>query len=410
MTGLAQKNGAVFSHLQVAASAAELGANRLGLGEASLVLAFDLVAALADDAWRTLDPQRTRLLGNDRVQPMAAALRDPAARPDVSLLRRRLASKVAEERLRFVDATGLATQLLGDAIATNLFLVGVALQCGWLPVTRASLERAIRLNAVQVDTNLQALALGRLWAHDPSRVTALLTTNEATPPAEPRGLDDVIAFHEQRLAAYQDAAYARRWRAAVERVRSREAAVAGEAGPLTQAVAVQLARLMAYKDEYEVARLYARPSFRAQLDAQFEGIRRVQLHLAPPLLSRPDPATGRARKRVFGGWLLRFMPVLAAGRRLRGTVFDPFGHTAERRMERALAGEYLALIEELLPGLDRDRLPLALEIARSADAIRGYGPVKAGHVAQTRRHWAELRVRWQAQASAAEPEAVRRVA
>jgi indolepyruvate ferredoxin oxidoreductase len=134
------------------------------------------------------------------------------------------------------------------------------------------------------------------------------------------------------------------------------------------------------------------------------------LHLAPPLLSRPDPATGRARKRVFGGWLLRLMPMLSAGRRLRGTVFDPFGHTAERRMERALPGEYLALIEELLPGLDRDGLPLALEIARSADAIRGYGPVKAGHVAQTRRRWAELMVRWRAHASAAEPEAVRRVA
>jgi len=410
MTGLAQKNGAVFSHLQVASSPAELGANRLGLGEASLVLAFDLVAALADDAWRTLHPQRTRLLGNDRVQPTAAALRDPTARPDVSLLQRRLASRVPAEHLRFVDATGLATELLGDAIATNFFLVGVALQSGWLPVSRASLERAIRLNAVQVDTNLQALALGRLWAHDPSRVTALLTKSGGTPPAEPRTLDEVIDFHEQRLAAYQDGAYARRWRTAVERVRIREAAVAGEAGPLTEAVAVQLARLMAYKDEYEVARLYAQPSFRAQLDAQFEGIRRVELNLAPPLLSRPDPVTGRARKRVFGGWLLRLMPVLAACRRLRGTALDPFGHTAERRMERALAGEYLALIDDVLAGLSRDRLPLALEIARSADAIRGYGPVKAGHVAQTRHRWAELMVRWRADAAPAEPVAVARVA
>lgn len=401
MTGLAQKNGAVFSHLQVAASPQALGANRLGLGEASLVLAFDLVAALADDAWRTIDPARTRLAGNDRVQPTAAALRDPGSQPDGTLLQRRLAAKVAVDRRRFVDATGLATALLGDAIATNFFLVGAALQWGWLPVTHASLERALHLNGAQVAMNLQALALGRLWAHAPGRVAALLP-DAIAPAVTPPTLDDTIALYERRLTAYQDAAYARRWREVVERVRARESAVAGEAGPLTQAVAVQLGRLMAYKDEYEVARLYADPAFRARLDAQFEGIRRVRLHLAPPLLSRPDPANGRARKRTFGPWLLRLMPMLAAGRRLRGGPLDIFGRTEERRMERALIGEYRALVDELLPGLDPTRLPLALELATSADAIRGYGPVKAANVERTRQRWAELLGRWRSRTAAAD--------
>jgi indolepyruvate ferredoxin oxidoreductase len=409
MTGLAQKNGAVFSHLQVAERPEALGANRLGLGEASLLLAFDLVAALADDAWRTIDPARTFLAGNDRVLPTAAALRDPAARPDASLLQRRLAAKVAADRRRFVDATGLATALLGDAIASNFFLVGAALQWGWLPVSRASLEQALRLNGAQVAMNLQALALGRLWAHDAARVSALLPSAHE-PSAPPLTLDATIALHGQRLAAYQDAAYAARWREVVDRVRERERAVAGDAGPLTQAVAVQLARLMAYKDEYEVARLYAQPSFRAQLDAQFEGVGGVRLHLAPPILSRPDPATGRARKRTFGPWLLRLMPLLAAGRRLRGGVLDPFGHTAERRTERALIGEYRALVDELLVGLDAARVSLAVEIAASADAIRGYGPVKAAAVERTRRRWGELLARWRATEPTADAVAVTRAA
>ena len=401
MTGLAQKNGAVFSHLQVAASPQALGANRLGLGEASLVLAFDLVAALADDAWRTIDPARTRLAGNERVQPTASSLRDPGSQPDGTLLQRRLAAKVAVERRRFVDATGLATALMGDAIATNFFLVGAALQWGWLPMTRTSLERAVHLNGAQVAMNLQALSLGRLWAHDPGRVAALLPgalPSAITPPT----LDDTIALVERRLTAYQDAAYARRWREVVDRVRAREGHVAGQAGPLTQAVAQQLGRLMAYKDEYEVARLYADPAFRTRLEAQFEGIRRVRLHLAPPLLSRPDPITGRARKRMFGPWLLRLMPMLAAGRRLRGGPLDLFAHTEERRMERALIGEYRALVDELLADLDETRLPLALELATSADAIRGYGPVKAANVERTRRRWAELLARWRSGTAAAD--------
>ena len=393
MTGLSQKNGAVYSHLQIASDTGALRGNRLGLGDAALVLGFDMVAALGDDSFRSIDPARSCFIGNQRVQPTAALMRDPDASVDFGLLARKVAQKVAPERLRFVDATGLATRLLGDAIATNFFLVGAALQLGWLPVSLAAVLKAIELNAVQVEFNKRALGFGRLWIHDPAAVEALLAQGQhAAAPATlpPADLQALIDMQVDRLTAYQSAAYAARYRALVERARTAERRATGREGDFSRAVAQNFAKLMAYKDEYEVARLYSLPGFREQLEAEFEDIRGLRLYLAPPLLSRPDPITGQAVKRRFGPWIFTAMRWLAGLRGLRGTAFDIFGYTEERRMERALVDEYEALIGTLCESLDGERLEPAVQMATVPERIRGFGHVKQASVAQARQRWAAL--------------------
>ena len=420
MTGLSQKNGAVYSHLQVAADATRLGANRLGLGDADLVLATDLIAALGDESHRTLDPARTRLVGNHRVLPTALqALSD--ARVEGGLLARRLAERLGAGRTRFVDATGLATALMGDAVYANFILVGAALQLGWLPVGLAAVQRALELNGVQVARNLQALALGRLWVHDEAALLRLL--GPAARPSAAQGeqqeqgaadltglghvdgsapaqdLDALVAHRRALLEAYQDAAYARRYEQAVQRVREAEARAGGD-GALARAVAQGLAKLMAYKDEYEVARLYSEPAFRERLESEFEGVRQVRLNLAPPLWSRTDAATGRPRKGEYGPWVFPLLRVLARMKGLRGTVLDPFGHTAERRAERALAADYARRIEALLPALDASRLPLAVRIAEVAGQVRGFGPVKHAAMTEAERRWRALQDEWAASLAA----------
>ncbi len=401
MTGLSQKNGAVYSHLQVAPAAAALRANRLGLGDAALVLGFDMVAALGDEAFRTLDPATSRFVGNHRVLPTAMQALNPDARVDFGLLARKVADKLGGERVRYLDATGLATTLLGDAVYANFLLVGAALQLGWLPVGRAAIERALQLNGVQVEGNLRALQLGRLWVHDP----AVLQAPAAAPAAEP-SLDDLVADRVGRLTDYQDAAYARRYIALVERVRAAETRAAGAPGAFTRAVAQGFAKLLAVKDEYEVARLYAQPAFRQKLEAEFEDVRELRFHLAPPLFAGRDPDTGHLVKREYGPWMLTAMGWLARWRRWRGTALDPFGHTAERRMERALADDYERRIATLADGLDANRLPLATRIAEVADLVRGFGHVKERQVALARERWAAL----EAEAPAAAPAPAARAA
>jgi indolepyruvate ferredoxin oxidoreductase len=396
MTGLSQKNGAVFCHLQIATRSSGLRANRLGLGDASLVLAFDLVAALSDEAFRAIDPATGRFVGNQRIQPTSALMANADARIDFSLLARKVAEKVAPERLRFVDATGLATGLLGDAIATNFFLVGVALQLGWLPVSVAAVQRAIELNGVQVDFNQRALAYGRLWAHDPDAVMALLPASGGDAPVL-RTLDDEVSMQAQRLTDYQDAAYAQRYLSLVNAVRAREREVTGAEGDLSRHVARSFAKLLAYKDEYEVARLYTLPAFRAQLEAQFDGVEGLRLNLAPPLFTRRDPDTGHLQKREFGPWIFTAMRLLSGMRRLRGSAFDIFGKTAERRMERALAVEYETQIRSLLPELTVQGMDLACRMAAVPDSIRGFGHVKEQSVKKARQAWAEQSSQWRSE-------------
>ena len=404
MTGLSQKNGAVYSHLQVAASAAGLGANRLGLGDADLVLGFDMVAAVGDEAFRTIDPSRTRFVGNLGVLPTAMQALDPAARVDFGLLARKVSAKLAPAQVRYVDANGLATRLLGDSIGSNFFLVGAALQLGWLPVGLAALERAIELNGVQVAFNLNALRLGRLWVHDERTLRAQAGLAEAdAAPAAPETLAQVTARGVSHLTAYQDAAYALRYQRLVDQAAAAEAGVAGAPGAFSLGVATQALRLMAYKDEYEVARLYSSPDFRQSLTAAFDDIRALRFHLAPPLWARRDARTGQLQKREYGAWMLRAMGWLARLRGLRGTLLDPFGYQAERRVERRLVQEFTQRIAALLPGLSPASLPLAIEIAETAQLVRGFGHVKQANLEGAEQQWALLQQRWSAQQAGAAP-------
>jgi indolepyruvate ferredoxin oxidoreductase len=375
MTGLAQKGGAVLSHVRIGASAEALGSPRIGTASADLLLACDLLVAAGPETAALLGPARTRAVVDRHLAPTGEFVRDGdldyRAGATLALLRERCAATES------VDATSLASALVGDAVAANLFLLGWAWQRGLVPVALASLERAIELNGVAVEANRRALAWGRLAAADVDAVLRL--ARPAGPPADPpaQDLDAVIARRERHLVAYQGAALARRYRAAVERVRSAEARVAPGSRRLTEAVARGYHRVLTPKDEYEVARLHTDPELRRQLEAAFEGELKIELHLAPPLLARPDPHTGRPRKRRVGPWILPVLRGLARLRGLRGTPFDPFTWSAERRLERSLRREYEATLGTLLEELGAANLELAARIAALPEAIRGFGAVKA---------------------------------
>ncbi len=387
MTGLAQKGGAVLSHVKIAPAGAPPAAPRVGLGEADVLIGCDLVVSASPEALRALDPARTRIALNTHLVPTAAFQLNPDIDFHARELVARVTAQVAAGRAACIDATGASRRLLGDSVGTNLFLVGFALQQGWLPLGRESLERAIELNGAAVALNRRALALGRLAAADPERFAALLTAAGRVPAgagASPREL------REQFLTRYQDARYAQRYRALVERVAAAESARVPGRGELAAAVARYYFKLLAYKDEYEVARLHTGFEFRELLSSTFDGDYRLRFHLAPPGLARPDAATGVPRKVSLGGWMLAVFGVLARLRFLRGTAFDPFGWQAERRLERQLIADYERLVDELLVGLNPRQHALAVELASLPEQIRGYGHVKARHLAAVEQRRAQL--------------------
>ena len=270
----------------------------------------------------------------------------------------------------FVDASTLAETLFGGHVFTNVFLVGAAYQKGLLPLSSAAIEEAIRLNGVAVERNLEAFAWGRKFVTDPGIFEQYLPQEEK--PAAERTLDELIAHREGELTAYHNAAYAAQYRRFVERVRTAEQRVRPGAEELTQAVAWNLHKLMAYKDEYEVARLLADPSFQKQIDETFEKPAKVVFHLHPPLLRSLD----FRKKMSFGSWLRPFLRLLARGKVLRGTPLDPFGRLPSRREERALIEWYRGEVGALVDRLDASTLALAVEVARAPENIRGYENVK----------------------------------
>jgi indolepyruvate ferredoxin oxidoreductase len=296
-----------------------------------------------------------------------------------------------------VPAAELATRLMGDSIATNMFMLGYAWQRGWVPVSAAAIERAIELNDVAVEFNKKSFLWGRRAAQDLPRVQRAATPAEVIPFAErpARTLEEIVARRVTLLTDYQDARYAARYSRLVERVRDIEAQRVG-ASKLAEAVARNYAKLLAYKDEYEVARLHSDGQFSKEIARMFEGDYRVVYHLAPPLLARPNPASGEPKKMRFGPWTLGLFKVLARMKRLRGTPLDPFGWTEERRTERALIGEYEAAVETLLANLDRERHALAVQIASLPDEIRGFGHIKLKSIAAARAKRGELLARLRA--------------
>lgn len=267
--------------------------------------------------------------------------------------------------------TRLSARLLGDAIGSNLMMVGVAYQKGWLPLDLAAFMRAIDLNGVGVGMNKAAFAWGRQLAIEPRAVYAAAGLSDP----EPESLDSKIERRAQSLGAYQDPSYADRYLQLIARVRNAEAKSSDET-KLTEVVAQALYRLMAYKDEYEVARLYTDGRFAKAVKEQFDGSPRLTFHLAPPILGRRDKATGLPRKQAFRFWMMPLLRMLASMKGLRGTAFDPFGYTRERRMERALITEYETVLDRLLQGLNAENLSAALAIASLALSIRGYGHIK----------------------------------
>jgi indolepyruvate ferredoxin oxidoreductase len=292
----------------------------------------------------------------------------------------------------FLDATHLASVLTGDAIMTNMFLLGYAHQKGRVPVSSAALMRAIELNAVVTEGNKQAFLWGRRAAFDPEGIDKLVRQHEPVLPQHrlSQDLDDTVARRRDYLTAYQDRAYARRYTDLVERTRRAENALLPGSTRLTEAVARCYFKLLAYKDEYEVARLYTDPEFTRALNSAFDGAFKLRFHLAIPALSRPNPATGEPAKRRYGPWLMSAFQLLAPLKFLRGTAFDVFGYGAERRLERRLIAEYETMLDALLRTVGPDTLVPAAEIASLPEAIRGYGPIKERSVAAARIRQAEL--------------------
>jgi indolepyruvate ferredoxin oxidoreductase len=340
---------------------------------------------------------------NACVAPTGGFTRDPDLEVPTHDMAETIREACGAGAVDFVDASALATSLMGDSIATNLFMMGYAWQKGWVPLAESSILQAIELNGTAVAMNKAAFEWGRRAALDLASVERAAGPADAAPESHrlSQSLDEAIARRREFLAGYQNEAYARRYLDLVERVRAAEQSKAPGSTELTDAVARNLFKLMAYKDEYEVARLYTATDFLDRVKQQFEGDYKLNLHLAPPLWAKNDPVTGEPRKRSFGPWMLGAMRFLARMKLLRGTALDPFGYASERRTERRLIEDYRAVIEELLGSLDRERLPLAAEIAAIPSHIRGFGHIKMENLARAREREAELLARWRAPAGSA---------
>ncbi len=426
-TGLAQKGGAVTTHVRIAREPKDIHAVRIAAGEADLVLGADMV--VVNDYWTLSKIREGRakvVLNTYEAMPGSFTRKPDMQFPAAQIVDavRHASGGVAPE---LIDATAIATTLLGDSIATNLFMLGYAWQKGLVPVSLDALSRAIELNAAAIDMNKRAFSWGRYAAHDLAfvRRAAGLDDNTAASidaraasslpgfagQAPGMGglasaaslpindqhlsttLDEMLARRRVFLTDYQNADYAQRYLNLVARVRSAEQSKTPGATTLTEAVARYAFKLMAYKDEYEVARLYSQPEFWAQIGKTFDGEFKVHFNLAPPLFSNKD-ADGNLLKSEYGPWIRHAFKLLKNFKFLRGTALDPFGRTDERRMERQLIVDYTVTVEELIGGLNRDNHRLAVQLAQIPEHIRGFGHVKEQHLKAAREQWNMLLAQW----------------
>ncbi|BCH22948.1 indolepyruvate ferredoxin oxidoreductase family protein [Mesorhizobium sp. L-8-3] len=392
MAGLAQKGGAVFSHVRIARTPEEIHAIRVSAGKADLILGCDLVVSGAKKVLAAVREGHTIFVANTaEVMPG-----DFARSADFTLPTERLKRAIrgaAGDKAHFFDATRTAAALFGNSLGANMFMLGFACQHGGLPVSTEAVEKAIALNGEAVAMNIAAFRWGRRAAHQPEFVRELAATQDRTvAPALAQTLDEVIARRAEFLAAYQNAAYARRYRDRVAAVRAAEAKAADGSTVVTAAVARNLFKLMAIKDEYEVARLYTDGSFARQLAGQFQSYDRLEFHLAPPILGRRG-ADGAPRKSSFGPWMMTGFRLLAGLRGLRGTAFDLFGRTAERRTERRLLADYEGDLDTILRVMSPDRLEAAAALASVPALIRGYGHVKEASIRKAEGERSRLRER-----------------
>jgi indolepyruvate ferredoxin oxidoreductase len=394
MAGLAQKGGAVYSHIRIANKPEEIHAIRVAAGGADLVMAGDIVVSGSKKVLSAFKPGTKVVVNSFEYMPG-----DFTRNADFSLplerIKRALASAAGHDIGHFVNATRIATELLGRSIGGNMLMIGYCYQIGALPLSAEAIEKAIELNGEEVEMNLAAFRLGRRAAADPAALEKLMkhapeVGDDALKLSQ--SFAETVGRRAEFLTAYQDASYARRYRNWVEKVRTVEAEKApGQCG-LAEAVARYLFKLMAYKDEYEVARLYADTSFLDRVKSSFDGDKlSFEFHLAPPLLARRDPATGEPRKMSFGPWMLTVFRVLAKLKFLRGTAFDLFGHSKERRTERRLIADYEYLLGEICEFLTPGNHRFAVGLAAIPEKIRGYGPVKERHLAAAKAEEATLR-------------------
>ena len=372
-TGLAQKFGAVTSHVRVAKDQESILAVRIPAGEADLLIGCDLVVSATYECLGKAANGRTHAIINDAEQATAAFILDPDAAFPAKSMHQKIAVEVGSEQLAFVNATDIARQLLGDTIGANLFLLGYAWQKGWVAVGREALERAIEVNGVAIDFNKRAFLLGRQFVHQPELILDQLASHEIRAPMT---LAELIDDRVKRLTDYHSAAFADRYVERVEALRKQDPQPETDSS-ITRAYAEQLYRLMAIKDEYEVARLHSSPEFKAQLAAQFSGDISLRFHLAPPLLSQKDPITGHLRKREFGPWLMPLFSVLAKLKRLRGTPLDVFARSTERKLEQEDLLDYLNMMDTAIRKLSNDNYALIASLAGAAKLLRGYGHVRA---------------------------------
>ncbi|WP_019644735.1 indolepyruvate ferredoxin oxidoreductase family protein [Novispirillum itersonii] len=391
--GLAQKNGAVVSHLRIGRTPDDIHAVRVAAGNARLVLGCDSLTAGGYDTLGKMQQGKTHAVINSHRTMTADFTRKPDVKFPAREIEDVIVDAVGRDAAHFIDATRLATGLLGDSLAANLFLVGYAWQKGLLPLSEEALMRAVELNGTAVDFNRQAFLWGRRAAVDVARVDALLKPVSGAVAAHHRlseTVDEMIARRTEFLTAYQDSAYAARYTALISAVRSAEQAAMPGKTTLTEAVAKAWFKLLAYKDEYEVARLYTDGTFETALKKQFEGTLKLTFHLAPPLLGNRDPQTGRLKKSTFGPWVMTAFKVLAKMKGLRGTAFDIFGYTGERKMQRRLIAEYEAMISGLLPSLSAANHAIAVDLAALPMTMRGYGHVLDKNVEEAKHKEAQL--------------------
>ncbi len=388
VAGLAQRNGPVTSHVRIAARPEELHATRIVV--ADLILGCDIVVTTGQEVVSKMAPDRSRAVVNTRVAPTSAF----ASNPDLNLTADRMVGSIlgilGDARSAFVDAGKLAYALMGNEVAANLFLVGYAFQKGWMPIGLNALLKAVELNGVSVEMNKAALTWGRIAATNLPAVEAIaFGGSEQAPVEKDKTVASLVDRFADELVGYQNRSYADRYRVLIERVRVVDAGF-GDDQALTRAVARYFYKLMAFKDEYEVARLYSDAGFMQALSQEFEGDLRLEFHMAPPLLQKRDPKTGRYPKRTFGRGTMRLYAILAKLKVLRGTPFDIFGYSGHRRIERELIASYETMIGDILAALDAGNYGLAVEIASYPELIRGYDTVKDEHLEKAQARLAEL--------------------
>jgi indolepyruvate ferredoxin oxidoreductase len=386
MTGIAQKGGSVFSHVRLCDDPGALHAPRIATGEADALIGGDAIVSASPEALAKLRASRTRAAINTAATPTAELTANANWRFPLDAIRAALNETIGEEAVATLDATALATQLMGNAIYANLLLLGFAWQRGLVPVSETALLRAIELNGTAVTENLSAFRWGRCVAHDPASVPQPAST--AVPPTQ--DLSGLIADRAQRLVDYQNTALADRYRAPIEALRNHPASD----DALLAVVARNYYKLLAIKDEYEVARCYAAPAWSELLAAQFEGNVRLHFHFAPPLIAHPDPLTGKIAKRRYGPWMMFFLRWLAKAKPLRGTRWDPFARSPERALDRALLADYEADLALITARLDTAHLPAARALAGWPEAVRGFGPVRQESASVARRLRDEARAQF----------------